>query len=327
MDVTTRSHLPRLTAAGPPVVDMNSSMARTSIVSAHADARSATDEKPDHWSNGLDWVSVFWIGMIHVGALAAPFFFTWKGLLVFLVLGWVSGGLGVCLGYHRLLTHRSFHTFRLIRWTFALFGVLAGEGPPITWVAVHRKHHHHADKDGDPHTPRDGAWWSHIVWLFPRPRHSEWQQMIQHYAKDLMKDPFMRLLDKTFLVWHFALWLALFTLGSLFWDSFTGVSFVVYGMFVRLVYVMHVTWLVNSASHMWGYRSYDTHDDSRNLWWVGLLAYGEGWHNNHHAFPARARHGHRPWELDATYFLIRTMEFFGLAWDVIRGPTTSSTRR
>ncbi len=289
--------------------------------------RSPAAEKLDRWSNGLDWTSVFWIGLIHVGALAAPFFFTWKGVLLLLVFAWLSGGLGVCLGYHRLLTHRSFQTFRLVRRLLALFGALAGEGPPITWVAVHRKHHHYADKEGDPHTPREGAWWSHILWLFPLPHHAQWQQMIQRYAKDLLKDPFMRLLDKTYLAWHLALGLALFTSGWLVWDVYTGLSFLVYGMFLRLVYVMHVTWLVNSASHMWGYRSYDTRDDSRNLWWVGLLAYGEGWHNNHHAFPARARHGHRWWELDMTYMLIHTMEFFGLAWNVIRGRTASVAGR
>ena len=289
--------------------------------------RSPTAGKPGRWSNGLHWSAVLWIGLIHVAALATPLFFTWKGVLVFLVLGWLSGGLGVCLGYHRLLTHRSFHTFRLLRRTLALFGTLAGEGPPITWVAVHRKHHHYADKEGDPHSPRDGGWWSHILWLFPRPRHPQWQQMIQRYTKDLLKDPFMRLLDKTFLAWHFALGVALLAFGWLVWDAYTGWSFVFFGMFLRLVYVMHVTWLVNSASHMWGYRSYNTHDDSRNLWWVGVLAYGEGWHNNHHAFPARARHGHRWWEIDMTYMLIRTMEFFGLAWNVIRGPGASVAGR
>jgi len=304
---------------GAAVLDSNCAAGSVAAPSPHAESRSPSGPNPDRWSNGLDWASVFWIGLVHAGALAAPFFFTWKGLLAFFVLGWLTGGLGICLGYHRLLTHRSFQTFLPIRRALALLGALAGEGPPITWVAVHRKHHRYADKQGDPHTPRDGAWWSHVLWLFPRPRHPQWQQMIERHAKDLLKDPFMRLLDKTFLVWHCALGLALFMLGWLAWDVYTGLSLLVYGTFLRLVYVMHVTWLVNSASHIWGYRSYDTRDDSRNLWWVGLLAYGEGWHNNHHAFPARARHGHRWWELDMTYMIIRSMESLRLAWNVMRG--------
>ena len=155
MNVTARSHLLELISDGPPVVDMNS----TTAMPRPFRGRPTSDrpgEKPGRWSNGLDWISVFWIGMIHVGALAAPFFFTWKGLLVFLVLGWVSGGLGVCLGYHRLLTHRSFQTFRWCGgcWPCSASG---GRGAADYWVAVHRKHHHHADKDGDPHSPRDGA--------------------------------------------------------------------------------------------------------------------------------------------------------------------------
>jgi len=310
--------------AHPSLAVLDETISKTASPAAtlpHPRAPLPSAEKPGRWSNGLDWASVFWIGLVHLGALAAPLFFTWKGVILVLVLGWITGGVGVCLGYHRLLTHRSFQTFRWVRRSLGLLGALAGEGPPITWVAVHRKHHHHADKEGDPHSPREGGWWSHILWLFPRPRHPEWRQMIQRYAKDLLKDPFMRSLDKTFLAWHLAMGLALFACGWLIWGSYTGLSFVFFGMFLRLVYVMHVTWLVNSASHMWGYRSYPTRDDSRNLWWVGLLAYGEGWHNNHHAFPARARHGHRWWELDMTYMLVRAMELFGLAWNVIRGPT------
>jgi stearoyl-CoA desaturase (delta-9 desaturase) len=131
----------------------------------------------------------------------------------------------------------------------------------------------------------------------------------------------MRMLNRTFLLWHLGLGVILFCLGWLPWDPYTGASFVVYGMFVRLVYVLHITWLVNSASHMWGYRNYETRDDSRNLWWVGLLAFGEGWHNNHHAWQRAARHGHRWWELDVTYMTIAIMRRLGLAWNVVPIPT------
>jgi stearoyl-CoA desaturase (delta-9 desaturase) len=271
----------------------------------------------DRWSGGLDWTAVVWIALIHVGALAAPLVFTWKGVVLTLVMGWISGGLGICVGYHRLLTHGSFATYLWVRRFFAWLGALAGEGPPITWVAMHRKHHQYSDRENDPHSPRDGAWWSHMLWIFPRLRQPRWRELANRYAPDLLKDWFMWFLHWSFFFWHMAVGAALLAAGWAFWDLRTGVSFVVYGMFVRLVYVLHVTWLVNSASHIWGYRNYETRDNSRNLWWVGLLAYGEGWHNNHHAFQRSARHGHRWWELDLTYVVIRAMQAIGLAWDVV----------
>jgi fatty-acid desaturase len=138
------------------------------------------------------------------------------------------------------------------------------------------------------------------------------------YGRDLSQDGFMRLLDKTFLLWHFALGATLLFAGWIGWNFYTGMSFLIWGMFLRLVWVMHITWLVNSASHIWGYRNYEIPDNSRNLWWVGLLAYGEGWHNNHHAFPSSARHGHRWWEIDVTYMEIRILKRLGLAWHVIQ---------
>jgi sn-2 palmitoyl-lipid 9-desaturase len=279
----------------------------------------AADAERGPLSAGIDWPVVIWLVVLHAGALAAPLVFSWTGLAVFFVLSWVSGSLGICLGYHRLLTHGSFQTYPVVRRLFGLLGALAGEGPPITWVAVHRKHHQFSDRPGDPHSPHDGGWWSHCLWLFPHPRHPQWERMLERYAKDLRKDRFFRLLDSTFLFWHLGLGAIMFAVGWLVWDVRMGLSLLVWGMFVRLVYVLHVTWCVNSASHMWGYRNYVTSDDSRNLWWVGLLAYGEGWHNNHHAFPGRARHGHRWWEVDLTYAVIWLMEKSGLAWQVRRG--------
>jgi stearoyl-CoA desaturase (delta-9 desaturase) len=255
---------------------------------------------------------------VHAGALAAPLFFTWKGVLLTLVLGWVFGGLGICLGYHRLLAHRGFHTYPAVRRTLAWLGSLAGEGPPITWIANHRKHHQFSDRAGDPHSPRDGRWWSHMLWLFPRRHDPQWTQMLQRYAPDLCKERFMRFLDRSFLWWQFAAGGVLLAVGWTFWDLHTGLSFLFFGLFLRLVYVLHVTWLVNSAAHIWGYRNYETPDNSRNLWWVGLLAYGEGWHNNHHAFQRCARHGHRWWELDLTWVVIWSLERLGLAWNVVR---------
>lgn len=270
------------------------------------------------WKNGLEWPAVLWIGFLHLGALAAPFYFTWHGLLLSAIMSWVTGSLGICLGFHRLLTHSSFETYRPIRWMFALFGTLAGEGPPIMWVSTHRKHHRFSDQESDPHSPRDGAWWSHMNWMFLHHGSQQWAQVYRQYAPDLMKDRSLRLLDRGFLWCQLSLGIVMFCAGWLVWDVRTGASFVFWGMFVRLVYMLHVTWAVNSASHMWGYRSYETRDNSRNLWWVGLLAWGEGWHNNHHAFPRLASHGHRWWELDVTYWVVAVMERTGLAWNVVR---------
>ena len=186
------------------------------------------------------------------------------------------------------------------------------------WVAAHRKHHRFSDQEEDPHSPRHGTWWSHMLWMMPRKGSKHWADLYRTYAPDLLRDPFLQLLNRTFLWWHLGLGICLFLIGYLAWGPYIGLSMVVYGMFLRLVYVLHVTWAVNSASHIWGYRNYETRDDSRNLWWVGLLAFGEGWHNNHHAYQRLARHGHKWWELDLTYWVVLVMERLGLAWNIAR---------
>ncbi len=285
------------------------------------------EERPkSRWAFGLDWPTTIGLALIHVGMLAAPFFFTWKAVVLAVVLIWATGGVGICLGYHRLLTHRSFETYRPIRWVIACIGTLAGQGPPITWISTHRKHHRFSDEDDDPHSPRHGPWWSHVLWLTPK--HSQWYhaRRDRRYAPDVLRERFMRFLSRSYLWWHIGAGMVTFAVGWLGWDLYTGVSFLVYGMFVRLVYVFHVTWFVNSATHIWGYRTYETSDNSRNLWWVGLLAFGEGWHNNHHAFQRVARHGQRWWEFDVTYIMIWLMERVGLAWDVVRDLPRSATR-
>lgn len=269
------------------------------------------------WKQGLEWPAVLWIGGLHLGALAAPFCFTWQAVFLTIMLSWITGCLGVCLGYHRLLTHSSFETFPWMKRFLAWCGMLAGEGPPIMWVATHRKHHCFSDQEADPHSPRHGRWWSHMLWMLPRHKTDEWSKLYSRYAPDLLRDGFMRFLNKTFLLWQLLVGTTFFVGGWLIWDLSTGVSLLVYGMFVRLIYVMHVTWLINSATHIWGYRNYNTNDDSRNLWWVALLAYGEGWHNNHHAQQRTARHGHRWWELDLTWMTIRFMQTVGLAWNIV----------
>jgi len=271
----------------------------------------------DRFAKGGAWPTIIWLGLIHVGALAAPFFFSWEGLAVAIVLYFLSGCVGITLGFHRYLTHAGFKTYKPMRWTLAFIGGLAGEGSAIDWVADHRKHHAHSDQEGDPHSPLDGGWWAHLVWLFPYHSSEDKAEMHKRWAPDLLKDPGLVFLHKTFIVWHILLGLALGVAGYMIGGGYMAASLVVWGMFLRLAVLLHVTWFVNSATHMWGYRNYDTTDKSTNLWWVGLLAFGEGWHNNHHAYPRMAVHGHKWWEFDLTWNVIRVMKIFGLAWDVV----------
>ncbi len=271
----------------------------------------------NRWKSGLDWTVVVFMSAVHLLALGAIYFFTWKAVLLCVLLNWLTGGIGICLGFHRMLTHGSFQTYRPVRWFIAWLGQLAGQGSAIVWVANHRKHHMFSDKEGDPHSPHDGPWWSHLLWFTPFIGKDRELQMAQRYAPDLLKDPMLRVFNATFLPGLFLFTGALFLAGYLGWDAYTGWSFVFWGILVRLVWTWHVTWLVNSATHMWGYRNYETTDDSRNLWWVGLLSYGEGWHNNHHAYQRMAKHGHKWWEFDITYLTICAMEKLGLAWNVV----------
>lgn len=275
------------------------------------------------WRVGLNWPVVLWIALVHVFALIAPFYITWQAMVTCLVLVILTGMFGVCMGYHRLLTHGSFKTFRIVRWTLALLGGLSGEGSALSWVANHRKHHVYSDKEGDPHSPRDGKWWSHMLWFMPEAVHIWDRRVMEKYAPDMLKDKVMVWIHRMFLPSHIALGLVLFLVGY-FGTAiggggwFGGLSMLLWGTGIRMVYVLHITWFVNSATHLWGYRRYETSDDSRNNWWVGLLAFGEGWHNNHHAYQMVASQGHRWWEIDPTYYCIWLMEKVGLAWDVVR---------
>ena len=246
--------------------------------------------------------------LLHIGAVAALFTFTWTNVFVALFLYWVAGGLGICLGYHRLHTHRGYRTSKAFEYFLAVCGTLALEGGPIFWVAVHRAHHQHSDRDGDPHTPRDGGFWAHMGWiLFGDAWHND-TAMMARYAPDLAADPFYRWLN----TWHFVpnvlLGLALLAVG--------GWPLVLWGLALRVVVGLHATWLVNSATHMWGSRRFDTRDDSRNNWWVALLTFGEGWHNNHHAHPVSARHGLAWYELDLTWLTLRALAVLGVVRDV-----------
>jgi fatty-acid desaturase len=260
----------------------------------------------------LSWPPLIWIGALHAGALLAfvPAFFSWSGLAVCLFLHWLTGGIGICMTYHRLLTHRSFALRpRWLEYVFTVLGTCASEGGPIGWVADHRKHHAFADEEDDTHTPLQGFFWAHMYWWMLVGETSEHTpEFYKKWCPDLCKDPVHRWLERYHIVFPILLLAGLYALG--------GSSWLIWGGFFRSIFVLHSTWLVNSASHIWGYRSHPTRDRSTNLWWVALLTYGEGWHNNHHAVQTSARHGLRWWELDMTYIAIQLMKFCRVAYDV-----------
>lgn len=266
---------------------------------------------------GLSWPIVLWVSLIHVGLVAAIFAFTWQALVLTIFLHWLTGGMGICLGYHRLLSHGSFRTHRLVRLFFATLGGLAGEGSAVEWAANHRRHHAYSDLEGDPHSPLDGPLWSHMGWFTWSDGGEAHTKKLQRWAPDLLKDPAMILLDRLFMPINFCFGVILGSLGFWLGGWPMTVSFVLWGMFARLALVMHSTWLINSATHIWGYRNYATSDDSRNNWWVALFTYGEGWHNNHHAYPRMAKNGHHWWEIDTTFWVIRLLQSCGLAWKVV----------
>ncbi len=259
-------------------------------------------------SRKWNYTNIFWILAVHLLALAAIPYFTWSALAVMLCGVFLIAPLGINVGYHRLLTHKSFTTRPLVRNVLVTLGSLVGAGPPIYWAAMHRVHHRHSDTDQDPHNARKGFWYSHVLHLFLADEQTTDQDCLTTYAPDLMKDPYLVFLNR------YGIWLAVAMLPLLYLAG--GLSWLLWGGFVRTALTWHIMWFVNSASHKWGYRNYDTNDTTVNCWWVGLLGAGEGWHNNHHAYPSCAAHGHRWWEFDQSFLIIRAMESLGLASDV-----------
>jgi stearoyl-CoA desaturase (Delta-9 desaturase) len=251
----------------------------------------------------------------------------WSDFAVFAIM-YLATGLGVTVGFHRLLTHRSFKTTPWLRATFAALGSMAIEGPVISWVADHRKHHAFSDQEGDPHSPHAGheggfrgalrgLLHAHVGWLFIHTQRANKER----YAPDLMKDPQIRFVERTFLWWALGGLALPFALGGLIggsWHSaWTGL---LWGGLIRVLLLHHVTYSINSLCHFFGRRRFDTGDESRNLAWLAPLSLGEAWHNNHHAFPTSAAHGMRRWELDPSALVIRALEKTGLAWGVVRVP-------
>jgi sn-2 palmitoyl-lipid 9-desaturase len=267
----------------------------------------------------LDWITVLFFASIHLLALLAPWFFSWSAVGVTIFLHWLFGSIGICLGYHRLLSHRSFQVPKWLEYTIAFVGALALQGGPIFWVAGHRLHHAHTeDEVKDPYSAKRGFWWSHMLWIFyPHAEFFEYD-LYSRYAPDLARDPFYQWLNRYFLLLQIPLGMALYAIG--------GWSWIFWGMFVRAVLLWHSTWFINSITHMWGYRTFDTNDRSGNLWWAAILTYGEGWHNNHHAHPNVAKAGWSWWEYDPTWWAIWLLKTLGFAQKVVMPPLTTAEK-
>jgi len=259
----------------------------------------------------INWITSTFMMIFHLGAVAAFFFFTWKALFVAMFLWWVSGSLGIGMCYHRLLTHRGYKTPKWLEYFLTLCATLALEGGPIFWVATHRIHHQFSDVDGDPHSPIDGKWWSHMGWILMGKSMHHDTTTLAKYVPDLAKDKFHVWITKYHYVPSIILGLILFAIG--------GWPFLLWGTFARTVFGLHSTWMVNSITHTWGSRRFNTRDLSTNNWLIAIFfTFGEGWHNNHHAHPVSARHGLKWYEVDLNWYGIWLLKKLGLARHVYR---------
>ena len=279
----------------------------------------------------IDWGTAISVVAFHIVAFASlvPWLFSWSGLILMCVGFYMFGTLGINVCYHRLLTHRSFTCPVWLERALTLIAFCNLQGSSLRWVAVHRKHHQHSDDRPDPHSPLADFIWSHVGWLVIKNPELRTGDLAKEYARDLERDPFHRQLDRQqlwLLTWlaHVVLFfVAGFAIGwGISGQAMAGVqlgaSWILWAVIMRTICVWHITWAINSVTHLWGYRSHDTEDNSQNNWLLGYLGMGEGWHNNHHADQRSAAHGHRWWELDITYLTILFMEWIGLSSNVVR---------
>ncbi len=285
--------------------------------------------------------NVYAFAIIHlIAALAfVPWFFSWTGVVLFIAGCFCFGILGINLGFHRLLTHRGFTCPLWLERTFVFLGVCSVQDSPPHWVAAHRKHHQFSDEEKDPHSPIVSFFWAHIGWLLVRVDDMKRGPLIDRYARDVMRDPFyawiarrnnwMKIALATWLAYFLAGFASARLAGANSHDAAQfGLSLFVWGAVLRTAVVWHFTWAVNSVTHLWGYRNYETSDSSRNNAIIGYIVGGEGWHNNHHADPSSARHGHTRWEFDLTWEIIRFLALIGLAKNVaLPSPSLAPARR
>ena len=270
----------------------------------------------------------------NIGAVIVPFLavlaaipLLWNQLvgpadLAIMVGVYLATAFGITIGFHRLLTHRAFETYRPLKYLFAVLGSMAVQGPVIHWVADHRKHHAHTDEEGDPHSPHvghgsglGGLWHAHVGWLWE----SNGIADAKKYAPDLLEDSGMRFISRNFLLWVGLGLLIPFGLGYAIGGTLTAALLALFwGGLVRVFFVHHITWSINSVCHFFGQRRFETDDRSTNVFWLALPSLGEAWHHNHHAFPRAATHGLRSWELDPSGWVIRGLRRLGLAWNVVQ---------
>jgi stearoyl-CoA desaturase (delta-9 desaturase) len=276
-----------------------------------------------HRYTNLAGVVLPMIGLLIAIVLLWDKWVDWSALVALAVM-YALTGFGVTLGFHRLLTHRSFQTHRWVEYTFAALGSMSVQGPVMSWVADHRKHHAHTDQEGDPHSPHGhgsgikgaitGLWYAHMGWLFDRAGQAEHER----YARDLYEDRGMRTIHKTFLVWVIAGLLLPAAIGFALEGTWKGALLgMLWGGAVRIFLLHHLTWSINSVCHFFGSRRFDIEDHSTNVFWLAPFTFGEAWHHNHHAFPRSAMHGLKRWEIDPTAYAIRVMRRLKLAWNVV----------
>jgi len=269
--------------------------------------------------SGVNWKNVAILTTFHLAAVAAFFTFSWQNFAVLIIGNWMVGSLGVGLGYHRLLTHRSFQTPKWLEYTLTILGTMSVQDPPEKWVATHRIHHRFTETENDPHSTRPGFWWAQAGWLIRGTAQDHDDDTLDKYVPDLMRDKGHRLISRSWYVPLVASAVALFLAG--------GWSMVVWGVFLRVVVGWHTTWFVNSLAHMYGKRPFETADDSTNNWMVALLTFGEGWHNNHHAYPSSARHGLKWYQYDMNWMTLQIFRRLGLAYGIKLARPAADTGR
>jgi fatty-acid desaturase len=271
----------------------------------------------------ISWPYAATVLAYHLLALLAfvPWFFSWTGVVLAIAGTYVFGVFGINIGYHRLLTHRGFASPKWFEHLLVILGVCCLQDSPARWVAAHRRHHRYSDEQQDPHSPLVGFFWAHLGWLLVTNPDLGRLGAYDSYAKDVIRDPFYKRLERFYLVFILLSWLVFFAggfIGELLAGGTpaaalqTAASVVLWGVVVRIVWVWHATWSVNSLAHLHGYRNYATDEASRNNWLCAIVANGEGFHNNHHADQRSAKHGHRWWEVDVTYLFIRLFARLGL---------------
>jgi stearoyl-CoA desaturase (Delta-9 desaturase) len=305
----------------------------TTLSPARDDVQPVANETRDRIVTGTVTVLPF-LGLIVAGWQTWNDLLHWHDLVVFFVT-YAATALGITVGFHRLLTHRAFKTGPRTRGFIAALGSAAIEGPVISWVADHRKHHTFADEEGDPHSPHvghggglkgtlRGLWHAHWGWLFVHDQRAKKER----YARDLLDDPIIRFVDRYFVLWVTLGLLFPFFLGFALGGQVTaGLTGLLWGGLIRMLVVHHITYSINSLCHVFGRREFNTPDESRNLAWLAPFTFGESWHNNHHAFPTSAVHGLKRWQLDISAAVITVLEKLGLAWDVVRVPPEKQAAR